>query len=262
MAEALLPRVQAALHRYRMIAPGDRVAVGVSGGKDSVALLANMVHPLSAEKEIEFYLNESESVTAITLDPGFEGRWGDYSAVESLCEARGIPYRLRRTHIYDAVFRDRHEKNPCSLCARLRRGALHQAAQEAGCGVVALGHHQDDVAETFLMNLLGGGRLGCFSPKTELDRRGLTLIRPLIFLEEREIAAYVRKEGLPVVKSRCPADGHTRREDMKALLRELSGRYGPLEPRIIGAMQKAGLDGWGDGPDETECGAERPGAGF
>ncbi len=255
MAEALLPRVQAALHRYRMIAPGDRVAVGVSGGKDSVALLV-LLASLREFYPVPF------TITAITLDPGFEGRWGDYSAVESLCEARGIPYRLRRTHIYDAVFRDRHEKNPCSLCARLRRGALHQAAQEAGCGVVALGHHQDDVAETFLMNLLGGGRLGCFSPKTELDRRGLTLIRPLIFLEEREIAAYVRKEGLPVVKSRCPADGHTRREDMKALLRELSGRYGPLEPRIIGAMQKAGLDGWGDGPDETECGAERPGAGF
>ena len=255
MAEALLPRVQAALHRYRMIAPGDRVAVGVSGGKDSVALLV-LLASLREVYPVPFTL------TAITLAPGFEGRWGDDSAVESLCEARGIPYRLRRTHIYDAVFRDRHEKNPCSLCARLRRGALHQAAQEAGCGVVALGHHQDDVAETFLMNLLGGGRLGCFSPKTELDRRGLTLIRPLIFLEEREIAAYVRKEGLPVVKSRCPADGHTRREDMKALLRELSGRYGPLEPRIIGAMQKAGLDGWGDGPDETECGAERPGAGF
>lgn len=255
MAEALLPRVQAALHRYRMIAPGDRVAVGVSGGKDSVALLDLLA------KLREFY-PVPFTITAITLDPGFDGVCGDYGAVADLCETKKIPYILRRTHIYDAVFRDRREKNPCSFCARFRRGALHQAAQEAGCGVVALGHHQDDAAETFLMNLLDGGRLGCFSPKTELDRRGLTLIRPLIFLEEREIAAYVRKEGLPVVKSRCPADGHTRRQEMKTLLRELSGRYGPLEPRIIGAMQKAGLDGWGDRPDETGCMAERPGAGF
>lgn len=158
MAEALLPRVQAALHRYRMIAPGDRVAVGASGGKDSVALLV-LLASLREFYPVPF------TITAITLDPGFEGRWGDYSAVESLCEARGIPYRLRRTHIYDAVFRDRHEKNPCSLCARLRRGALHQAAQEAGCGVVALGHHQDDVAETFLMNLLGGGGWAVFLPR-------------------------------------------------------------------------------------------------
>ena len=117
-----------------------------------------------------------------------------------------------------------------------------------GCNVVALGHHQDDAAQTFLMNLLGGGALGCFSPKTLLDRRGLTLIRPLVFLEEREIAAYVRRKGLPVVKSRCPADGHTRREEMKTLLQELSGRYGPLEARIVQAMQKADLDGWGEKP--------------
>ncbi len=239
MAEALLPRVQAALHRYRMIAPGDRVAVGVSGGKDSMALLS-LLASLREFYPVPF------TITAITLDPGFDGVWGDYGAVADLCETKRIPYILRRTHIYDAVFHDSREKNPCSLCARLRRGALHQAAQEAGCGVVALGHHQDDAAETFLMNLLGGGRLGCFSPKTELDRRGLTLIRPLVFLEEREIAAYVRKEGLPVVVSRCPVDGHTRRQEMKTLLRDLSDRYGPLETRIVGAMQKAGLDGWGE----------------
>ena len=241
MGETLLPRLQAAIYRYGMIKPGDRVAVGVSGGKDSIALLSLLAsfHEFSAHPF---------SLTAVTLDPGFEGGEGDYSAVADLCASMGIPYLLRRTHIYETVFQDRREKNPCSLCARLRRGALHQAAQDVGCNVVALGHHQDDAAQTFLMNLLGGGALGCFSPKTLLDRRGLTLIRPLVFLEEGEIAAYVRRKGLPVVKSRCPADGHTRREEMKTLLQELSGRYGPLEARIVQAMQKADLDGWGEKP--------------
>ena len=241
MGETLLPRLQAAIYRYGMIKPGDRVAVGVSGGKDSIALL-------SLRASFHEFSAHPFSITAVTLDPGFEGGEGDYSAVADLCASMGIPYLLRRTHIYETVFQDRREKNPCSLCARLRRGALHQAAQDVGCNVVALGHHQDDAAQTFLMNLLGGGALGCFSPKTLLDRRGLTLIRPLVFLEEREIAAYVRRKGLPVVKSRCPADGHTRREEMKTLLQELSGRYGPLEARIVQAMQKADLDGWGEKP--------------
>lgn len=238
MGETLLPRMQAAIYRYGMIGAGDRVAVGVSGGKDSVALLS-LLASFRRFSRIPF------SITAVTLDPGFEGEEGDYSPVEALCKTWNIPYLLRRTHIFEIVFHDRQEKNPCSLCARLRRGALHQAAQDAGCNVVALGHHQDDAAETFLMNLLGGGTLGCFSPKATLERRGLTLIRPLVFLEEREIEAYVCREGLPVVKSRCPVDGRTRREEMKTLLQELSGRYGPLEARIVQAMQKADLDGWG-----------------
>ena len=197
MGKRCCPGCRRQYHRYGMIKPGDRVAVGVSGEKDSIALLSLLAsfHEFSAHPF---------SITAVTLDPGFEAREGDYSAVADLCASMGIPYLLRRTHIYETVFQDRREKNPCSLCARLRRGALHQAAQDVGCNVVALGHHQDDAAQTFLMNLLGGGALGCFSPKTLLDRRGLTLIRPLVFLEEREIAAYVRRKGLPVVKSVVP----------------------------------------------------------
>lgn len=234
-----MSRMQAAIYRYGMIEPGDRIAVGVSGGKDSVALLA-LLAAFRDFSQVPF------SLSAVTLDLGMEGAEDDTRGIAALCERLEVPFLLRRTRIYSTVFLERREKNPCSLCARLRRGALHQAAQDMGCNVVALGHHQDDAAQTFLMNLLGEGKLGCFSPKTVLDRRGLTLIRPLVFLEEREIAAYVRRKNLPVVASRCPADGHTRRSEVDLLLRDLSERYGPLKPRIVRAMQQAHLDGWGE----------------
>ena len=136
------------------------------------------------------------------------------------------------------------EKNPCYLCARMRRGALHAAAKEAGCSFVALGHHKNDAAETFLMNLLAGGTLACFSPKSYLDRRELTLIRPLIFAQEADITRCAERAALPVVKSRCPVDGCTNRQRTKELLADLSAAYGPLNDKILGAMQKAGLSGW------------------
>ena len=164
--------------------------------------------------------------------------------VEALCRELEVPYHLRRTRLWEVVFQERRETNPCSLCARMRRGALHRAAQEYGCNVVALGHHQNDAAETFLMNLLEGGTLDCFSPKSYLDRRQLTLIRPMIFLDEKEIAAYCLQAGLPVVKSRCPADGCTGRQRTKELLASLSAQYGPLDAKILGAMQKADIGGW------------------
>ena len=142
------------------------------------------------------------------------------------------------------VFEERREANPCSLCARMRRGALHAAAKEAGCSFVALGHHKNDAAETFLMNLLAGGTLACFSPKSYLDRRELTLIRPLIFAQEADITRCAERAALPVVKSRCPVDGCTNRQRTKELLADLSAAYGPLNDKILGAMQKAGLSGW------------------
>ena len=140
--------------------------------------------------------------------------------------------------------KERREANPCSLCARMRRGALHAAAKEAGCSFVALGHHKNDAAETFLMNLLAGGTLACFSPKSYLDRRELTLIRPLIFAQEADITRCAERAALPVVKSRCPVDGCTNRQRTKELLADLSAAYGPLNDKILGAMQKAGLSGW------------------
>lgn len=233
----LLSPVRAAVDQYRMIAPGDHIAVGVSGGKDSVALLVLLAR-------LRRFYPAPFTLTAITLDPCFEGIETDYSPIAALCEQWEIPYVLKRTHLWETVFVERQEKNPCSLCARMRRGALHKAAVDAGCGVVALGHHEDDAAETFLMNLLSGGTLGCFSPKTTLDRRGLTLIRPLLYVRETDIAHAVQRESLPVVKSRCPVDGCTGRQQTKKLLHALSADYGPLTGKITAAMKKAHLSGW------------------
>ncbi len=236
-AQKLLGPLRAAVQRYDMIRPGDSVAVGVSGGKDSVALLSLLA-------KLRGFYPAPFSLTAVTLDPGFDGVETDYSSLAAFCEKLKIPFILRRTRLWEVVFKERREANPCSLCARMRRGALHKTAVEAGCNVVALGHHKDDAAETFLMNLFTGGTLGCFSPKTYLDRQGLTLIRPMVFLEEAAVASYAVRAGLPVVKSRCPVDGCTNRQRTKELLAALSREYGPLDDKILSAMQKAGLDDW------------------
>lgn len=235
--QQLLALVRAAVQRYDMLHEGDRVAVGVSGGKDSVALL-------TALAQLRRFYPQSFSLTAITLDPCFGGVENDYSAIATLCESLEVSYVLRRTRLWEVVFEERQEENPCSLCARMRRGALHKAAQECGCNIVALGHHKNDAAETFWMNLLSGGRIASFSPKSYLDRRELTLIRPLVFVEESDIAAYVKRAQLPVVKSRCPVDGCTNRQDAKEQLAQLSARYGNVDDKILGALQKAGISGW------------------
>lgn len=233
----LLSRLRAAVERYDMIAPGDRIAVGVSGGKDSTALLFLL-------SRLRRFFPVPFTLTAITLDPCFEGREGDFSPIAALCGQLQIPYILKRTHLWEVIFQQRKEKNPCSLCARMRRGLLHRTAVEEGCRVVALGHHEDDAAQTFWMNLLFGGTIGCFSPKSVLDRRGITLIRPMVFLSETEIAGFVHRQGLPVVSSRCPADGHTHRAQTARLIETLSASYGPLNGKILSALQKAGVDGW------------------
>lgn len=234
---SLLAPMRAAIQQYNMIAPGDSIAVGVSGGKDSVALLAAMAR-LRQFYPVPFTL------TAITLDPCFEGQEGDYSAIGALCAQWDIPYVIKRTGLWEVVFEQRRENNPCSLCARMRRGLLHRTAAESGCRVVALGHHLDDAAETFWMNLMSGGTLGCFSPKSYLDRREITLIRPFVFIKEAAIASTVRRMNLPVLPSRCPADGCTHREEAKTQLAALSEAYGSLPDKIVHALQKAELSGW------------------
>ena len=234
---SLLAPMRAAVQQYHMISPGDSIAVGVSGGKDSVALLAALVR-LRQFYPIPFTL------TAITLDPCFDGQPGDFSPLEACCREWDIPYLLKRTGLWDVVFEQRQEKNPCSLCARMRRGILHRTAKEAGCNVIALGHHQDDAAQTFWMNLLEGGTLGCFSPKSYLDRQQLTLIRPFVFVKETTIASAVRRLELPVIPSRCPVDGCTHRGQAGDQLKELSRLYGPVDQKILHALQKAGLNGW------------------
>lgn len=233
----LLAPLRAAVDTYGMIEAGDRIAVGISGGKDSVALLVLLAR-------LRRFYPQSFELTAITLDPAFNGEEGDYSAIAALCEQLEVPYLLKRTKLWDAVKVHIGEENPCSLCARLRRGTLHRVAKEAGCNKVALGHHQNDAAETMLMNLLSGATIDCFSPKSYLDRSDITLIRPMLFLTEQEIAAFVQREKLPIVKSRCPVDGETHRQRAKELIEQLSASYGDVNRKITEALQKAHINGW------------------
>lgn len=227
--------VRKAIGEYDMIRPGDRIAVGVSGGKDSVALLAALA-------QLRYYIEIPFEVTAITLDMGFSPT--DWSPVEELCRRYEIPYIVKKTDIGPIIFEERQETNPCSLCARMRRGALHDAAKEAGCGKIALGHHMDDAIETFFMNLFNEGRIGCFSPVTYLSRKDLWMIRPLVFAQEFEIRRAVQRGNLPVVKSKCPADGVTNRQHMKEWIAGQQKDDPGFKRRIFGALRRSGIDGW------------------
>lgn len=227
-----------AITEFDMLEDGDRVAVGVSGGKDSLVLLQGLIR-------LRSFIGIDYEIVAITLDPCFGGVPGDYSSVAKLCEENGVEYILEQSHIGEIVFDVRHEEHPCSLCARLRRGALHNEAKKAGCNKVALGHHYNDAVETFVMNLFIEGRIGCFSPKSFLDRREITVIRPLVFAPEHEIRRAARRVGLEIVKSKCPVDGHTMREETKNFLAEREKLDRGFTDRLFGAMRRAGIDGWG-----------------
>ena len=236
--QKILGYMRRAVQEFDLISNGDKIAVGVSGGKDSLALLVGL-------SRLRGFIGIDYDVTAITLDPCFGGIEGDYSAVEALCRKLGVPYVLERTKIGEIVFDVRKEEHPCSLCAKLRRGALHNAAKTAGCNKVALGHHFNDVVETFLMNLFIEGRVGCFAPKSYLDRRDITVIRPLVFAPESEIRRAIRREGIEVVKSVCPADGKTKREEMKEFIAAADKSDRGFSDRIFGALRRSGVDGWG-----------------
>ncbi len=219
-----------------MIQPGDRVAVGVSAGKDSLTLLYALA-------ELRRFYPVSFTLCAITVDMGFDPP-ADLSPIRALCEKLDVPYHVVPSDIAKVVFDIRKESNPCSLCAKMRRGALHGYASEIGCNVVALGHHFDDAVETFMLNLFFEGRIGCFSPVSYLSRRKIRLIRPLLYLPEKDIRYFAQKMDLPVVKSVCPADGNTEREAMKRLLAGLEREHRGLRHRIFGAMQRGEIDGF------------------
>lgn len=229
--------MRAACQQYEMIKEGDRIAIGVSGGKDSVALLAGMAN-------LRRFYPEKFDIVAITLDPRFGNTDGDFSEIEKLCSELDVEYVIKRTQLAEVIFDIRKESNPCSLCARMRRGALHDAAKEHGCNKIALGHHLDDVAETFIMNLFNGGTLDCFMPVTYLSRKDIHMIRPMIFARESDCARVVRKENLPTVKSNCPADGTTERQEVKEMLSALEKKYGDVRSKILGAMQRKEINGY------------------
>ena len=235
--QEILGLMRNAIDKYNMIENGDKIAVAVSGGKDSVVLLAGMAGLK------RFYPKQFELV-AITLDPCFNSKETDYSRIEELCGRLNVPYHIKRTDLGDVIFREREEKNPCSLCARMRRGILHDTAKEYGCNKIALGHHMDDAVETFIMNLFMGGQIGSFSPVSYLSRKDLYMIRPMILAEERIVENVLKRNNLPVVKSECPVDGITERQNTKELLKELEEKYPALRQKIIGAMQKGNISKW------------------
>ena len=229
--------MRSAMQRYEMIEEGDRVAVGVSAGKDSLALLAALA------RMRDFYPKRFE-ITAITIDMRFGDKDGDFTDIRGLCESLGVEYHVRATNLARLIFDVRKEQNPCALCSNMRRGALNRAAKELGCNKLALGHHLDDVAETFIMNLFNNASLDCFMPVTYLDRSGITVIRPMIFARESDCARVASKLSLPVKKSVCPADGNTEREDTKAFLSSLERKYGNVRGKILLAMQNKEINGY------------------
>jgi tRNA 2-thiocytidine biosynthesis protein TtcA len=235
MFKRILGQVRKAVQDFGMISEGDRIAVGVSGGKDSITLM------LALNKLKEFYPANFE-LEAVTIDPGLEGM--DFSSLAKLCREHGINYTIEKTCIGKIIFDARQEENPCSLCANLRRGALSNAALRLNCNKVALAHHRDDVIETLLMSTFYEGRIHTFSPVTCLDRKGLFVIRPLIYVEEKQIRAFIRDEGIEIVKNPCPANGYTKRQEIKALIHNMSKETKDIKSNIFGAIKRSGLDGW------------------
>lgn len=234
--QQVLSYVRRAADDYHMIQEGDRIAVGISGGKDSLTLLYAL-HGLQ-----RFYPQHFE-LHAVTVDLGFQNL--DLSRIESIClDELQIPYTIVKTDIADVIFEQRKEANPCSLCAKMRKGALNDAIKKEGCNKVAYAHHKDDVVETMLMSLIFEGRFHTFSPVTYLDRTGITVIRPLLYMNEADVIGFVNKNQVPVVKSPCPADGHTKREYVKQLLRQLNLENPGVKERMFTAITTGNLRGW------------------
>lgn len=233
--QQVLSYVRKAVDDYHMIEAGDKIAVGISGGKDSLTLLYAL-HGLK-----RFYPNPFD-IHAVTVDLGFQNLALD--KIKALCGELNVEYTIVKTDIAQIIFEERREENPCSLCAKMRKGALNQAIQAVGCNKVAYAHHKDDVVETMLMSLIFEGRFHTFSPVTYLDRTGLTVIRPLIYMREADVIGFVHKYNVPVVKSPCPADGHTKREYVKQLLRQLSRENPGVRERMFTAIQSGNLKGW------------------
>lgn len=225
MIQKLLSLMRRAINDFDMIHGGDKIAVGVSGGKDSLALL----QLLCAYQKFSEHAFE---LCAVTVDMGFAD--SDFSPVERFCEELGVNYRREKTDIAEIIFDVRKEKNPCSLCAKMRRGALNSVINEMGYNKLALGHHKNDVVDTFMLSLMFEGRLSTFQPVSYMSRSDVTLIRPLVYVSEREIAGLAKT--LPVCKNPCPADKRSQREEMKKLLKDVAVKYPDVSDRIANAV--------------------------
>ncbi len=239
--QKLLSYLRKGVDDYRMINENDHITVGVSGGKDSLALLYGL------SKLRQFYPKKF-TLTAITLSMGYKEM--NFDGVKRLCDELDVEYILKETDIAEILFNIRKETNPCSLCAKMRRGALHEAAIEAGSHKVALGHHYDDALETFMLCLIYEGRVNCFSPVTYLDRKDITLIRPMLYTPEQYISGFVRRFELPVVKNMCPADKQTKREYVKNLIWQLEKENPGFRTRLFTAIEGGKVGGFGVFPDK------------
>lgn len=233
--QRLLSFTRKAVDEYDMIQEGDHIAVGISGGKDSLTLLYAL-HGLK-----RFYPKHFE-LSAVTVDLGFENF--DLSPIQDLCKELGIPYQIVKSEIYHILFDVRKEANPCSLCAKMRKGALNDAVKEMGCNKVAYAHHKDDIIETMLLSLIFEGRFHSFSPKTYLDRMDLTVIRPIMFIDEKDVIGFKNKYDLPVVKSKCPVDGYTKRQYAKELVKQLNEEHPGARERMFHAVLNGNIKGW------------------
>ncbi len=233
--QKLLSLTRQAIEKYNMIQEGDKIAIGMSGGKDSLALLYSMA------KLRDFYPKKFE-IIAITVDIGIPGF--DVEPMKKLCDELRVEYFVEKTDIYEIIFNARKEKNPCSLCTKLRKGALCTKIKELGCNKLAYGHHKDDVIETFYMSLLYEGRINTFAPVTFLEQTEITLIRPLIYCNESQIIGFVNKYELTVSKAKCPADGYTKREYSKQLIKNLEKENKGCKNKIFTAITNSSISGW------------------
>ena len=225
--KTLLSKLRRCVADYKMIKDGDKIAVGLSGGKDSVSLL-KLLARFSKFSDVKF------TVVAITIDLAFHGVQGDYSRLQALCDELGVEYIIERTRIGEIVFDVRKEPNPCSLCSRMRKGALYNVAIANGCNKVALGHHLDDMTDTFFLSMFYEGRLATFAPKMKLDKTGIILIRPMLYISEYELKSF--SKTLPIVKSKCPADKKTKREEIKEIVKLLQTRIPDVKTQIQTAI--------------------------
>jgi tRNA(Ile)-lysidine synthase TilS/MesJ len=233
--QKLMSYVRKAIDDYEMINEGDKIAVGISGGKDSITLL----HAL---KGLQRFYPKKFELYAITIDLGFENQ--DFSIIKELCKELDTPYIIVHSEIANIIFNERKEGSPCSLCAKMRKGALNEEIKKLGCNKVAYGHHKDDIVETMMLSLIYEGRFHCFSPKTYLDRMDLTVIRPLMYVNEMDVKGFINAYDLPVAKSKCPVDGYTKRQYVKELLKQINLENPGTMERMFTAVTNGDIKGW------------------
>ena len=233
--QKLLSYVRQAVDDYKMIEENDKIAVGLSGGKDSISLLL-------ALSDLRRFYPKKFDLCAITVSLGFDG--SDFTPMEELCKKINVDYHVIDTQIGEIIFDARKEPNPCSLCAKMRKGTLNNKADELGCNKIALGHNRDDIIETFMMSLIFEARINTFQPVSFLEKKKLFSIRPLMYVPESDIKGYVRKNNLPIIKNPCPANGNTKRQEMKELIRDLCRKYDNVDTKIFNAISRSKIDGW------------------